>query len=450
MGSELKAPLEFFSKGGSIQGAKYYTDEHSSVNDWFSAFREDPELAFKLLFWSRDPRGGAGNRSLMREILHEGASNTAVRPWMVANMHLIPEYGRWDDLVSFYDTSLEAQALSIMGANISNPLCAKWMSRKDSKLRDHLDLTSKQYRKLVVAYSDTVEALMCSKSWKDIDFGTVPSLASVRYINSFIRNDKDRYLLHIEKNGIPAATAFPHEARRLLGARVDDSIIEAFWKSLPDYIKSDERILPMIDVSGSMCCTASGSISCMDVAVSLGMYCSDKLAGDMHRRYLTFSENPRLKSWKGCSIADALRRIDNDDWGFSTNIARGLDEILEHAKMFGIGKDQMPTALMILSDMQFDECTEMNDGDLTVVEDSLQKWVDSGFDRPAVIYWNINGYAGQPVTSLENVALISGFSPAVMQHVLENLTAAKADLTKDLDPWKIMQSAIAKYQVMVP
>ena len=145
------------------------------------------------------------------------------------------------------------------------------------RLRDVLNLTSKEYRKLLVKNSNTVEALMCSKSWNDIDFGAVPSIASVRYINSFMRNDKDRYLMHIEKNGIPAATAFPHEARRLLGAKVDDSIIEAFWTSLPNYIKSDERILPMIDVSGSMTCEASGSISCMDVAVSLGMYCSDQL-----------------------------------------------------------------------------------------------------------------------------------------------------------------------------
>ena len=134
----------------------------------------------------------------------------------------------------------------------------------------------------------------------------------------------------------------------------------------------------------------------------------------------------------------------------STNIARGLDSILEHAQMFNVATDQMPTALMILSDMQFDECTEVRHGNQTVVEDSLQKWDDAGFNKPAVIYWNINGYAGQPVTDLNNLALISGFSPAIMQHVLENLEAAKADPAKALDPWEVMQSAIAKYQISTP
>tara|TARA_Y100000592_G_scaffold24798_1_gene38836 strand:+ start:11127 stop:12518 length:1392 start_codon:yes stop_codon:yes gene_type:complete len=452
MGANLKdTALEFFSKGGSIQNAKYYTDDYSSVNEWFSVFREDQELAFKLLFWSRDPRGGAGNRGLFRKIISSGAvKHPEFTRWMDANLDRIPEYGRFDDVRSLYGTPLEQSALDFLAENVGHALCAKWMDRKDVRLRDVLNLTSKEYRKLLVKNSNTVEALMCSKSWNDIDFGAVPSIASVRYINSFMRNDKDRYLMHIEKNGIPAATAFPHEARRLLGAKVDDSIIEAFWTSLPNYIKSDERILPMIDVSGSMTCEASGSISCMDVAVSLGMYCSDQLEGEMHRRYLTFDSVPRLKSWHDKTVAEALRDIDHDDWGMSTNIALGLDSILEHAQMFNVAKDQMPTALMILSDMQFDECTSVRHSELTVVEDSLRKWVDAGFDKPAVIYWNINGYAGQPVTDLNNLALISGFSPAIMQHVLENLEAAKADPEKALDPWEVMQSAIAKYQISTP
>jgi len=452
MGANLKdTALEFFSKGGSIQNAKYYTDDYSSVNDWFSVFAEDQELAFKLLFWSRDPRGGAGNRGLFRKILSRGAvQSPGFAQWLDANLDRVPEYGRFDDVCSLYNTPLEQSALDFLAENVGHALCAKWMDRKDVKLRDVLNLTSKEYRKLLVGNSNTVEALMCSKAWDAIDFGTVPSIASVRYIKSFLRNDKDRYLVHIEKNGIPAATAFPHEARRLLNAKIDDAIIDSFWTSLPNYIKSDERILPMIDVSGSMCCEASGSISCMDVAVSLGMYCSDQLEGEMHRRYLTFDSEPRLKSWHDKTVAEALRSIDNDPWGMSTNIARGLDSILEHAQMFSVDKDKMPSALMILSDMQFDECTEVRHGDLTVVEDSLQKWVDAGFDKPAVIFWNINGYAGQPVTSLENVALISGFSPAIMTHVLDNLAQAKADPDKALDPWEVMQSAIAKYQISTP
>jgi hypothetical protein len=55
------------------------------------AFKEDAVTALKLLFWLRDCRGGAGNRSGARSII-EYLANT--KPDLMAiNMHLIPVYG---------------------------------------------------------------------------------------------------------------------------------------------------------------------------------------------------------------------------------------------------------------------------------------------------------------------------------------------------------------------
>ena len=64
--------LEFFSKAGSqfTNKKSYYGNESSALdlfkNVWFAG---DHNLAMRLLFWLRDPRGGAGNRSGFRECL---------------------------------------------------------------------------------------------------------------------------------------------------------------------------------------------------------------------------------------------------------------------------------------------------------------------------------------------------------------------------------------------
>jgi hypothetical protein len=72
----------------------------------------------------------------------------------------------------------------------------------------------------------------------------------------------------------------------------------------------------------------------------------------------------------------------------------------------------------------------------------LAKWKSAGYDIPKVIYWNLAGNAGQPATCADkNVALVSGFSPSVLKAVLGGT---------DFSPIAIMNSAISKYNVVVP
>ena len=51
--TSLNFCLDFFSIAGSRKDLK---------ESFYKAFGEDPELAIKILFWSRDCRGGAGSR----------------------------------------------------------------------------------------------------------------------------------------------------------------------------------------------------------------------------------------------------------------------------------------------------------------------------------------------------------------------------------------------------
>jgi hypothetical protein len=52
-------------------------------------------------------------------------------------------------------------------------------------LRNFLDLSPKNYRKLLVENSNTVEQLMCSKSWDKIEYSKLPSKAMSDLMKAF-------------------------------------------------------------------------------------------------------------------------------------------------------------------------------------------------------------------------------------------------------------------------
>ncbi|NIV12303.1 MAG: DUF2828 family protein, partial [Aliifodinibius sp.] len=52
----------------------------------------------------------------------------------------------------------------------------------------------------------------------------------------------------------------------------------------------------------------------------------------------------------------------------------------------------------------------------TEIQNALLRWIDAGYSKPKIIYWNVAGYIGSPETvDAENVALVSGFSPAILK-----------------------------------
>jgi hypothetical protein len=76
----------------------------------------------------------------------------------------------------------------------------------------------------------------------------------------------------------------------------------------------------------------------------------------------------------------------------------------------------MPEILLILSDMQFDQCARFDDSALQMIG---RKFADAGYAMPKIVFWNLNAHDNVPAKSNEQgVALISGFSPAIMKSVL--------------------------------
>lgn len=93
----------------------------------------------------------------------------------------------------------------------------------------------------------------------------------------------------------------------------------------------------------------------------------------------------------------------------------------------------MPKVLLILSDMQFDQCVEYDDSAFSAVQ---RRFSNAGYTVPKVVFWNLNHIGTVPVQEHQSgAALVSGFSPSIMKALLA------ADLS-DFTPERVMLKTI--------
>jgi hypothetical protein len=422
--TSLNANVDLFFAIGSSRG--------KDISPLFNAaYEESPVAATRILLWARDARGGAGERSTFRNTFKQLITlNENLARLVLAR---IPELGRWDDVLAAFDTPLERDALRMIGKALraKNALCAKWMPRKGTsatKIRSYMRVTPKNYRKTLVSLTDVVEQQMCAREWNKIKFDEVPSVASARYQSTFRKHQGPRYAAYLDKvqrgvDKINANALFPYDVVR--AAKYGDrNAANEQWKALPDFLNgSDDNILPVVDVSGSMGCPASGSVSCMDVAVSLGMYIAERNTSLYKNIFVTFSNNPQVVALTGDTLFDRINNMQRADWGMNTNLTAVFETVLRQATGYELPESEMPTTILILSDMEFDRCV-VDGADVSAMNAIESKYREAGYRLPRVVFWNLNARMGNvPVKCNENgVALVSGFSPAIMKTIVANLT----------------------------
>lgn len=435
--------LDFFGKAGSSRGTVL-------GKEFVSALTENEDLAIRTLLWTRDIRGGAGERKQFRDLLAKLESSN---PTLAARiMHKIPELGRWDDLFTYVDPLNRRKAFDMIGDALRNEdgLCAKWMPRKGpiaAELRNHLGMTPKQYRKTLVNLTKVVETQMCAKDWDNINFSHVPSLASARYQKAFGRNASEAYAKYLRelqkpqaerdpKVKINASAVYPYDVVKSV-VKGNAAVADEQWKALPNYV-GDARIMPMVDVSGSMGSLrygGSGSVQPIDVSVSLGLYLSEKNTSDFKDMFLTFSGKPKLEILKG-TLSQRVAQLERAHWQMSTNLHAAFDEILRVAVRGNVPAEDMPEMLLILSDMQFNSCTRFDDSAQEMIK---RKYAKAGYEVPKIVFWNLSPYGGDntPVRfDDKGVCHVSGFSPAIMKAVL-----SVEDL-EDFTPFSVMTKTL--------
>jgi len=464
----LDHALEFFAKSGSLFTNKqsFYGNEESALSLFQKTWIVDKEISFKLLLWLRDARGGAGNRSAFREIINWLAITDGGQ-WIAENIEWIPDVGRFDDFRSLFNTPLEIFVSEYWANEIkkNNILAAKWADRKDKPVKHALNIKKEgDFRKLLaeIRKNHIVEYKMCNKSYNEIEYHTVPSVAMARYTNAFKKNDPKRFNEYKNKlkkgeTTVNASVLFPHDCVRTVKSG-DSEMANYQFDALPNYMEGlDEKIIVISDTSGSMGINISGSVRAVDISQGLALYCSAKIPEDnpFYKKFIGFCSESKFKDWNGMKFSEAVRdrRIFDGAVG-STRIDIALSKILETAKFFNLSQNNMPTTLLIVSDMQFhagltagsafsrNKQKPSYDQQLTEVNKVINEWKKAGYNKPKIIYWNVAGYTGAPETKMgNNVALVSGFSPSILKAVFAG---------EDFSPISIMKKTIEKYNIKVP
>lgn len=444
--------------------------EREIIDKFVKAYYEDPMLAVKWLFYAGDVRGGIGERRLFKTCFKYLAENH--KEIGEALLDLVPEYTRWDNILVLIGTPLENKMIDLIGTQLEEDvknmkskkpisLLAKWLPSintssaetraKARKIINGLQVVSEtEYRKTLSklrAYLKVVETYMSAKKWNKIDYAAVPSRANLIYNNAFLRNDEARRRSYLERlsrgeTKINASVLFPHDiVHKYMNGRyyvkgTKDTALEELWKALPDYIKGAGNTICVADGSGSMSsCVGNTNITCLDVANALAIYFAERSSGEFKDKYITFSENPQLVDLsRGKTLRDKIEIALNYDEVANTNIEKVFDLILETAVKYHMNQEDMPKNILILSDMEFDSCVSRGgyrtNGWLRTINRPTQKLFDVigkkyeqlGYKLPRLVFWNICSRTGTvPVKENDlGVALVSGFSPAIMNMVLSS------------------------------
>lgn len=430
-----------------------------TLEEYFDeAWKVDPLRTLKFLFYLRDCRKGKGEKKLFRALVRH-MREQGLSSHLKHNIKHIPFYGSWKDIsVCFFGTPFEKDAISLISdqlkldINTDTPsLCAKYapsekgaISRKHNatqKIARHMGISVQVYRKkYLVPLRDKlniVEKKMCAKQWSDINYETVPSIANIHYNKAFIKHDNDRHTQYLRnvmlgKTKMNTKVLMPYQIiSGYINGALQDETIEAQWKSFIDDRRSKftaMNILPLIDVSGSMNC--GGTPKPIEVALSLGILFSLLNTTEHYKgKFITFSASPELLSisTKGTSLHDQVNYISKTSWEMTTDFQKVFDMILNVAKTFSLTEDQMPKTLLVLSDMQFDS----TGSETTNWEMIETKYLEAGFIRPTIIFWNLNGKSVDfpvPNSNVPNCVLISGFNDSVMYSVLDGKQLSPIDL----------------------
>lgn len=429
-----EAFVDFFFTAGQLRN-----DPARFVKNFYRAKGENQDLAVRTLLWARDARKGAGERNSFKvtfQDLMKRDKDLAIRI-----MNRLPELGRWSDILLALDEDREIQlhALNMIKAALENNdrLCAKWMPRKGkhaAQIRGFLGLNAKEYRQYIVRTSETVEQLMCSNEWEKIEFRKVPSKAFSLYKHAFTKrvpHKFEKFLKVVEagEEKINANAIYPHDiVKGVFGYNqrsvTTDKAMDLQWKALPDFIgDSKERIIPLIDTSGSMTTARVGTsnVTAAEVAFALGLYIAERNKSVFKDQFITFNSVSKFHKIQGDSVIQKMQDIAGENnWGGSTNIESAYTLILDAAVKHSVPQEEMPTAILILSDMEFNCVSTANQ---TILNNIKAKYAQAGYKLPKVVFWGLcSRRENSPAKAFDkDTALISGFSPAILESVLRNI-----------------------------
>lgn len=468
--STSNACLDLFGRSGALREASL--DE--KLNLILKAYNENPDIAMKILFYTRDIRGGCGERDTFNDMF-KWVANFHTES-VVKNLWAVLEYGRAKDLYSLIGTKAEDSMWKFMREqfeldikNMQNDnsvsLLAKWIATPDASSSRTKALgiltahklgynhkTMREYKKKLRAlrrYIDVPEAKMATGKWSEIEYSKVGSQCLRKHRQAFERHDTERFNSFITdalegKAKINTSALTPidivHDyiakcsnSRRRIDVLEPIRELEAMWKNLEDVNKGN--VLTVCDTSGSMNVGMS-SIKPIEVALALTLYLSERNKGDLKDMFMAFSEHPTIQRVYGNTLGERISSVRKADWGFSTNLESVFELVLSICLGNGLTQEEVPTAIVIISDMQINSCCTgcSYDNRMTFYDEMKIKFENAGYRLPQLVFWNVNALSPSFLAQKDakGATLISGYSPNVFKNVLDCIGKTPEDYMMEI------------------
>lgn len=437
------------SKGGKYYQTTYdsnldlftklsrYTTDEEIIRLFNSALNEDEELALANLLYILDVREGKGERRIFKTIFKNLCTTNSTLALKV--LPFISKLGRYDYILVGLDTKINDEVISLIKMQLAEDLkedhpslLAKWLPshrthNKNSllakKIRKGLNMSEKEYRQtlsLIRKKLNIVERNLTTKQYNNIVFSELPAKAMLKYTNTFQAKMTDEYTEYKKQvansnEKINTKGLFPHEIIRniLTAKQLDNELYNLMWENQKDVLKGcNSNILVMADTSNSM---TRYDLLPYSTSIGLALISAEHNTGLFKNHFLTFSNEPYLHEIKGKTIFDKIKNIHQES--SHTNIDKAFELLLTTAKENNLTQSELPSHLLIISDMEFASSVSSKNG--TNFSAWQESFTNAGYKLPNVIFWNVAGRInGVPVTKFDNdVALVSGFSPNILTNL---------------------------------
>ena len=427
------------------------------------AYKQDPLIATKILFYARDIRGGLGERRTFRILIKYLAQYHPEA--LKSNLDLIGVFGRYDDLYELIGTPLEKDMWATMKAQFSEDLTnlanrnavsllAKWIKTPDASSANTRKLgilTAKKlgysvydFKRMLRALRkqiDIVERHISAKEYDKITYSAVPSRAMLLYRNLFVKNDTDRFNEFISnalsgKEKINSSVLYPYDIvgkygiGSYYGEIKEDATLEAQWKQLPNYVEENTSALVVSDLSGSMCGRP------MYTSIGLAIYFAERNKGEYQDMFIPFSNNSHLVKIKGTTLAQKIKYVfkAGNNYCGSTNLESAFKKVLDVAISHNVPKEEMVKSLIVISDMEIDAATysyyEHSRDNWSFYENMKAMYENAGYDIPNVVFWNVNSRHDifHADATRKGVQLVSGQSASTFKNLIGALNYTPVEL----------------------
>jgi len=316
--------------------------------------------------------------------------------------------------------------------NISNINFKDKLSEFKQKYNLSLNINSTNRDNMII--SSTLDRILCrlqiinsTTNFNNIIHGARSDIGHLVIAALSIDNTIERYSYDISE------WAELEPERALLHRQIEDKINdirEAISKSLENISSVSQNeirinfnnVIGLYDVSNSM---MNGPNIIKPIHICIGLaYVISKLTITPTRNPvgITFDSHPQMFNFKNdLDFVSAINYIKGQSWGANTDFEKAYKLILNYARANNLSQEQIPEAIIVISDMQFDIAQGRSNRYEFAYQTLKNEFQRYGYRLPLMIFWNLNGkYDGQITNSnQQGVITISGYDPAIFKTILE-------------------------------